>query len=73
MATQGSAKVLARPAQQLFHRPGRQSHDLGDLGVLPGRAGVRNPALANLPEPQWQEWQAFWQEVEGLLRGPVPA
>jgi hypothetical protein len=41
---------------------------------LPVLAGVRNPAgLANLPEPERQTWQAFWQEVEGLLRGPVPA
>jgi tRNA A-37 threonylcarbamoyl transferase component Bud32 len=41
---------------------------------LPVLAGVRNPAaLANLPEPERQAWQAFWQEVEGLLRGPVPA
>jgi hypothetical protein len=34
---------------------------------------VRNPALANLPGPERQEWQALWQEVEGLLRGPIPA
>jgi hypothetical protein len=32
-------------------------------------AGVRNPAaLADLPEPERQTWQAFWQQVEGLLR-----
>jgi hypothetical protein len=32
-------------------------------------AGVRNPAaLANLPEPERQTWQAFWQQVEGLFR-----
>jgi hypothetical protein len=43
---------------------------LRDLPVL---AGVREPAgLANLPEPERQTWQAIWQEVEGLLRGPVP-
>ena len=30
-------------------------------------------ALATLPESERQTWQAFWQEVEGLLRGPVPA
>jgi hypothetical protein len=36
---------------------------------LPMLAGVRNPAaLANLPEPERQAWQAFWQQVEGLLR-----
>jgi hypothetical protein len=29
----------------------------------------RNPAaLANLPEPERQTWQAFWHQVEGLLR-----
>jgi hypothetical protein len=40
---------------------------------LPGLASVRNPAaLASLPEPERQEWQAFWQDVEGLLRGPDP-
>jgi hypothetical protein len=44
------------------------------LRGLPILAGVRNPAaLATLPEPERQTWQAFWQEVEGLLRGPVPA
>jgi hypothetical protein len=43
------------------------------LGDLPALAGMRNPALADLPEPERQEWQAFWQEVDGLLRGPVPA
>jgi serine/threonine protein kinase len=41
---------------------------------LPVLAGVRDPAaLADLPEPERQEWQALWQEVEGLLRGPDPA
>jgi hypothetical protein len=44
------------------------------LRGLPVLAGVRNPtALANLREPERQEWQAFWQEVEGLLRGPGAA
>jgi tRNA A-37 threonylcarbamoyl transferase component Bud32 len=39
------------------------------LRGLPVLAGVRNPAaLANLPEPERQTWQAFWQEVDGLLR-----
>jgi hypothetical protein len=43
---------------------------LRDLPVL---AGVRNPAaLATLPELERQTWQAFWKEVEGLLRGPSP-
>jgi serine/threonine protein kinase len=41
---------------------------------LPVLAGVRDPAaLADLPEPERQEWQVLWQEVEGLLRGPDPA
>jgi hypothetical protein len=44
------------------------------LRELPVLASVRDPvALANLPDPERQMWQAFWQEVEGLLRGPVPA
>jgi hypothetical protein len=39
------------------------------LRELPVLAGVRDPAaLANLPEPERQLWQALWQEVEGLLR-----
>src|SRR5262245_23045574 len=43
------------------------------LRGLPVLAGVRNPAaLATLPESERQAWQAFWQEVEGLLRGPDP-
>jgi hypothetical protein len=37
--------------------------------ALPVLAGVRDPAaLAELPETERQEWQALWQEVEGLLR-----
>jgi NAD(P)-dependent dehydrogenase (short-subunit alcohol dehydrogenase family) len=44
------------------------------LRELPVLAGVRDPAaLANLPESERQTWQAFWREVEGLLRGLVPA
>jgi tRNA A-37 threonylcarbamoyl transferase component Bud32 len=44
------------------------------LRGLPVLARVHDPAgLATLPEAERQEWQAFWQEVEGLLRGPVPA
>jgi hypothetical protein len=42
------------------------------LGDFPALARVRNPALANLPEPERRMWQAFWQEVAELLRGPVP-
>jgi hypothetical protein len=44
------------------------------LRGLPVLAGVHDPAgLANLPVAERQMWQAFWEEVEGLLRGPVPA
>ena len=44
------------------------------LRGLPVLAGVHDPAApTDLPEPERQEWQAFWQEVEGLLRGPDPA
>src|SRR5262245_42053536 len=40
---------------------------------LPVLTHVRTPsALAGLPEPERQAWQAFWQEVEGLLRRPDP-
>jgi hypothetical protein len=47
---------------------------LEGLHSLPVLAGVRNPAaLADLPEPERQAWQAIWLEVEGLLRGPAPA
>ena len=47
---------------------------LEGLRGLPVLAGVRDPAaLADLTEPERQAWQAFWQEVEGLLRGPDPA
>jgi hypothetical protein len=43
------------------------------LRELPVLAGVRDPAaLANLPESERTTWQAFWQEVERLLRGPGP-
>src|SRR5262245_3791002 len=44
---------------------------LEGLLSFPVLAGVRDPAAqANLPEPERQTWQAFWQEIEGLLRGP---
>jgi serine/threonine-protein kinase len=43
------------------------------LRGLPVLAGVRAPAaLADLPEAERRAWQEFWEEVEGLLRGPVP-
>jgi hypothetical protein len=41
---------------------------------LPVLAGVRDPAaLANLSDAERQAWLAFWQDVEGLLRGPGSA
>jgi hypothetical protein len=47
---------------------------LEGLRDLPVLAGVHDPAtLAELPEPERQEWQALWQQVEGLLRGSDPA
>jgi hypothetical protein len=47
---------------------------LEGLRGLPVLAGVRDAAaLADLPESERQEWQALWQEVEGLLRGPDAA
>ena len=27
---------------------------------------------AGLPEPERQTWEALWQQIEGLLRGPMP-
>jgi hypothetical protein len=46
---------------------------LESLYDLPGTAGVRPQALVNLPEPERQAWQEFWQEVEGLLQRPPAA
>jgi serine/threonine protein kinase len=67
--TQAQRLSSASPAEATAARQVLES-----LFVLPGLAGVRDPAaLASLPEPERQAWQAFWQEVEGLLRGPVPA
>jgi eukaryotic-like serine/threonine-protein kinase len=40
------------------------------LRGLPALAGVQNAALAHLPEPERQTWQAFWREVDGLLGCP---
>jgi serine/threonine protein kinase len=42
------------------------------LRGLPALAGVSTPAaLANLPEPERQAWQTFWQEVERLLQKEI--
>src|SRR5262249_13337032 len=68
---------VAAPARQLSGGSPAEAtaarQVLEALCGLPVLAGVRNPeALADLPEPERQLWQAFRQEVEGLLRGPVP-
>ena len=69
VATQAQRLSSASPAEATAAR-----QVLEVLRGLPVLSGVRDPAgLANLPEPERRMWQALWQEVEGLLRGPVPA
>ena len=69
VATQAQRLSSGNPAEATAAR-----QVLEVLRGLPVLAGVRNPAaLANLPEPERQMWQALWQEVEGLLRRPAPA
>ena len=69
VAAQAQRLSSASPAEAAAAR-----QVLEGLRGLPVLAGVHDPAaLADLPEPERQEWQAFWQEVEGLLRGPDPA
>jgi hypothetical protein len=69
VATQAQRLSSASPAEATAARQVLEA--LLDLPVL---AGVRSPeALADLPEPERQTWQALWQEVERLLRGPAPA
>ena len=69
VATQAQRLSSASPAEATAAR-----QVLEVLRGLPVLAGVRNPAaLASLPEAERLTWQAFWQEVEGLLRSPVPA
>jgi tRNA A-37 threonylcarbamoyl transferase component Bud32 len=64
VATQAQRLSSGSPAEATAAR-----QVLEVLRGLPVLAGVRDPAaLANLPEPERQLWQAFWQEVEGLLR-----
>jgi hypothetical protein len=69
---------VARQAQQLSSaNPAEASaarQVLESLCDFPALAGVHHPAaLADLPESERQMWQTFWQEIEGLLRGPIPA
>jgi serine/threonine protein kinase len=64
VAKQAQRLSSASPAEATAARQVLEA--LLDLPVL---AGVRNPAaLADLAEPERQEWQALWQKVEGLLR-----
>jgi hypothetical protein len=66
VAMQAQLLSSANPAEAAAAR-----QVLEALGSLPSLAAVRNPAaLAQLSEPEQQMWQAFWQEVEGLLRAP---
>jgi tRNA A-37 threonylcarbamoyl transferase component Bud32 len=67
VATQAKRLSSASPAEATAAR-----HVLESLAGFPALVRVHNPAtLANVPEPERQMWQAFWQEVEGLLRGPA--
>jgi eukaryotic-like serine/threonine-protein kinase len=69
VAAQAQRLSSASPAEAAAAR-----QVLEGLRGLPVLAGVHDPAaLADLPEPERQAWQALWQEVEGLLRGPDPA
>jgi hypothetical protein len=68
VAAQAQRLASASPAEAAAARQVLES-----LRGLPGLVGVRDPALANLPEPERQAWQAFWEEVERLLRGRGPA
>jgi serine/threonine protein kinase len=69
VAAQAQRLSSASPAEAAAAR-----QVLAGLRDLPVLAGVYDPAaLAELPEPERQEWQALWHEVEGLLRGPDPA
>ena len=69
VAAQAQRLSSASPAEAAAARQVLES-----IRGLPALSGVREPAaLADLAEPERQEWQAFWLEVEGLLHGPDPA
>jgi hypothetical protein len=68
VAAQAQQLSSANPAEAAAAR-----EVLEHLRFFPALAHVQGPELANLPEPERQAWQAFWGEVEGLLRGPVRA
>src|SRR5262245_7092985 len=68
VATQAQRLSSASPTEASAAR--QVLEVLRGLHVL---TGVHNPAaLDSLPEDERQTWQALWQEVEGLLRGPHP-
>jgi serine/threonine-protein kinase len=61
-----AAKQKTADRVRVIHELGRWKHDR-DL------EGVRDAgALARLPEPERQQWQRFWQDVEDLLNRTVP-
>jgi hypothetical protein len=62
VTTQAQRLFSASPAEATAAR-----QVLEALRGLPALAGVQNPALAKLPEPERHSWQALWQEVEELL------
>jgi tRNA A-37 threonylcarbamoyl transferase component Bud32 len=69
VATQAQKLSSASPAEATDAR-----QVLEVLRGLPVLARVHNPeTLANLPEPERQMWQAFWQEIQELLQGPESA
>jgi hypothetical protein len=69
VATQAKQLSSGSPAEATAAR-----QVLEALGGFPAMARVHNPqALDNLPEPERQMWQAFWQEIEELLQDPESA
>jgi hypothetical protein len=64
------------PGAKTTHAPGANSQTFTLLRLRAGEGipitTVRNPDLAGpwaSGTPERHAWQAFWQEVEGLLRG----